>query len=497
MKKIFWILITIASLSAVTSCEDSYFDINSDPNTPQETTPDLRLPSIIAQTMHGYMWAGLRTGILSQQWAYVRNTSTSRYFQMGNWQFQFTSTAYPWQINYYDVGSNIPAMIDEASQEEAFHYMGVGLIMKAMGFGYITDLYGDVPYSESYKGDIFEPKFDTQESIYADLQTSLDKAIEYLNMDQPESAHSLIKGDIMFNGDTDKWIKFAYALKAKLYLHLNKKSSYDPDLVLQNIEKSLSSNDDDADFNMGGDKNNMNSIFSQRRGNVNRMRNTNLYISYLKNSFTGGSNILDPRITVLSRLHTDGTYVGVNVGDQDDQAAPGLFGTFYCPLEDEEDSQTQNAVPFMSYSEVKFIEAEAAFRKGDKPRALSAYQDAIEANMQKLAVAQDDIDTFLSSAAVAQTATALTLSNIMIQKYIALSYSPEVFTDLRRNNYSLDGVYTDMVQPANVYAPLGGKWLRRFAMAYYEISYNINNAKLVGATEEDYPTKEVWWDIAE
>jgi hypothetical protein len=169
---------------------------------------------------------------------------------------------------------------------------------------------------------------------------------------------------------------------------------------------------------------------------------------------------------------------------------------------------TQKSSPFfyLTYSEEKFIAAEVYFRMDDKASALTAYHDAIRVNMDKLGIPAGESEAFLTSEAVAQSIDELTLSHIMIQKYIALTYSPEVWTDMRRCNYCTDGtgvyneevgVYKGFNRPAFAYEvnfPAATDYIRRYQMAYYERDYNSEKVTVFGVFENDYMTRPIWWD---
>ncbi len=88
-----------------------------------------------------------------------------------------------------------------------------------MDFSELTNAYGDIPYSEAIAGDetVFTPKYDTQDFIYQDLLQKLDEAKSLLNNS------GTILGDVMYNGDATKWIKFANALKLRLLMYASNK----------------------------------------------------------------------------------------------------------------------------------------------------------------------------------------------------------------------------------------------------------------------------------
>ena len=112
----------------------------------------------------------------------------------------------------------------------------------------------------------------------------------------------------------------------------------------------------------------------------------------------------------------------------------------------------------MTYHEACFIKAEVLFRKGDKAGALAAYKAGIKAHldyMQKKLTAwkgqgfsnpdmlpMDDskISAYLASDAVCQNASDLKMSDIMLQKYVAMGCSLENWNDMRRFNYGAGNI---------------------------------------------------------
>lgn len=196
--------------------------------------------------------------------------------------------------------------------------------------------------------------------------------------------------------------------------------------------------------------------------------------------------------------------------------------------------QTQPMSPFelMTYSECCFIKAEVLFRKGDKGGALAAYKAGIQAsmdNIQTLArnyqtagytnpilapMDEAKINTYMNSAAVCQNAGDLTMSDIMLQKYVALGCSGETYVDMRRFNYSAGNVggfgvvYPGMDHPAlftgQAVLPGAGKtdvqyWPRRWRLpGTLELTYNETQAKQINAHCLDpfIWSLPVWWDCA-
>lgn len=186
----------------------------------------------------------------------------------------------------------------------------------------------------------------------------------------------------------------------------------------------------------------------------------------------------------------------------------------------------------MTYHEACFIKAEVLFRKGDRAGALAAYKDGIKAHldyMQKKLTSwkgqgynnpdmmpMDDakIAAYLASDAVCQNASDLTMSDIMLQKYVAMGCSLENWNDMRRFNYSAGNIKdfgvvypgmdrsvlftgTDKLKGTSKDDPK--YWPRRWRLpATLELSYNEAQALAANKHAEDtdiwsYP---VWWDCA-
>ena len=186
----------------------------------------------------------------------------------------------------------------------------------------------------------------------------------------------------------------------------------------------------------------------------------------------------------------------------------------------------------MTYHEACFIKAEVLYRKGDKAGALAAYKAGIKAHldyMQKKLTAwkgqgfsnpdmlpMDDskISAYLASDAVCQNASDLKMSDIMLQKYVAMGCSLENWNDMRRFNYGAGNIKdfgvvypgfdrsvlftgTDKLKGTSKDDPK--YWPRRWRLpATLELSYNEAQALAVNKHAEDtdiwsYP---VWWDCA-
>ena len=153
--------------------------------------------------------------------------------------------------------------------------------------------------------------------------------------------------------------------------------------------------------------------------------------------------------------------------------------------------------PLLTYAEVQFMMAEAAFKKGDKATALDAYRKGTAAALDLANVTTAAKTTYLASKAVAQTAADLKLSDVMLQKYLALFGHGiiETWVDLRRYQYS-PTVYTGFALPIpeRLFPDNGGKPAYRVRPRFNsEYVWNRASLDVFGGNNFDYHTYEPWF----
>jgi hypothetical protein len=161
-------------------------------------------------------------------------------------------------------------------------------------------------------------------------------------------------------------------------------------------------------------------------------------------------------------------------------------------------SRAASPVVILTYAEAKFMEAEANFilaggtatSVGTNTTANLAYLAGIAANMDKLVVAPGAKAAYLADLSINKGTVAVTLKDIMRQKFIALFLNPETFTDYRRYNFSTN-VFANLTIPANADPLNGGKWIRRFVYSNSERNTNTQN---YNANFKSMVTP-VWWDL--
>ena len=196
-------------LLVVSSCEITDLDINTDPNNASEASLNLLLTSAQFEGVNTFA-GGLNDATMGFQGI---NTS--------NDDFNFTNSSWngTWNFLYSGPLKDLEEIISGADPEVNPNYLGIAQIMKAYYFTTMVDLWGDVPYSEAFKGNaeetITEPVYDSGASIYADAFLLIDQGITNLAKSQGVS----VKGDIIYGGNLTRWRKAAKSLKLKLLIN--------------------------------------------------------------------------------------------------------------------------------------------------------------------------------------------------------------------------------------------------------------------------------------
>ena len=127
------------------------------------------------------------------------------------------NSAFPNQIN--EIGEVIKVVKDDPTKINLY---AVARIWRVFCFSRITDLYGDIPYTQAAQGyneSLYQPAYDAQKDIYADMLKELDEAAKSLD---PANTNTFGAADLIYSGNTAQWKKFAYSLMLRLGMRMTK-----------------------------------------------------------------------------------------------------------------------------------------------------------------------------------------------------------------------------------------------------------------------------------
>ena len=306
MKILKYIGLSCILLLTITSCKN-WLDVNTDPDNPNNASASLsnRLPWVQKFWQYTAGPTNFRAAMIAG--VYYSNSAATNSFGI-TWNCDPGSivvTSY--QTWFVEVASNLNDMYNKAEAEGAYHYMAASNVIHALGFMQMLDLFGEMPYTEAL-GASASPAYDDGKTIFYGCIDKLDEAIELLGRTQETGATQLSAGDMWGGGNTSKWIKFCYGLKARFLLKLSKKTDlFDANAILDCLAKGPQSNADNIIglcYNVDGDDNdyflsdpvNTNGNWNFAAYGANQ-RISKYYYDLLTNM--RGSGVEDPRMTKI------------------------------------------------------------------------------------------------------------------------------------------------------------------------------------------------------
>ena len=538
-----YLLVISALIIMGVSCSKKIDEAYANPNYDVKVAPEGLLPQIVASMAgnygaHGPMNDIRYIGAYVQNFAYAN--TLSNFDRMG---YTNTDVAQSfWRSHYYDIGQNNVRMIAWAIENKQWDYAGVGKAIFAWSWLNLTTYHGEVVLKEAFNTDQITFQYDKQEDVYTEVRKLSHEALSYLNKTGDNASQtSLAKGDAFFyKGDVSKWKKFVYGVLARSFNHLTNKADYKADSVLFYTNLAMKESTDDGlvkfTASLVSATNNMFGPFRANLGGASTVSPTAIRQgAFIANLMSGANSafpgVADPRAIYILRLNANNTFKGVepnkgqavlaaNDRPENFWGVPQISANNTAPANDLNCRFIfRNDAPFpvMTATEISFMRAEAAFLKGDRATALVAYKDGIAKHFDllmnyyntnvpaaSLLTATIKANFLANPLVVPANAANLTLSMIMLQKYIAMfGYGTfETWTDMRRYHYvDLDKttgkqVFTDFVAPTGtgLFEDNGGKLVYRMRPRFNsEYVWNINELGRIGATQLDYHTKEQWF----
>ncbi|WP_062060859.1 SusD/RagB family nutrient-binding outer membrane lipoprotein [Aquimarina longa] len=343
MKKIIYVL----TLVLLSSCTEGFEELNTNPNDPSTVTEELVLPSILLD---------------------LSNITVNQTYAFGDIIGQYGANyesndidIYRWQADdrfwspMYKVLQNVKDLKTFAETNNDTNYKAISLILEAYIYSVITDAYGDVPMTEANKTleGITAPVYDKQEAIYTAIFKKLEEANTIVDISKK------IEGDKIYDGDLNKWKKFANSLHLRLLMRISnvKNVKVDMEKIINNpdIYPIFTSNQDNAIYNYSG-------VFPDI-SNVSKPGGGRGYEYYLPIPTTHFLDLLnannDPRLElwISPKKDTDNRTLGVVPGQSLREI--GRPADFSSRSNEFFESATKIQGIFMTYSELNFILAEA------------------------------------------------------------------------------------------------------------------------------------------
>ncbi len=488
----------VLSMLLLSNCTKDFEQLNTPPTSVVTIDPGLLLSGVIKDGTfaEGGELPNNKFGSWVQHWAGGPVVPVSRYIESAEdniWEQHYALIR-----NLRQIAQELQGQEDSPTGKSK---LAIAKIYEVVIWQRLTDLFGDVPFSEVTNDPtsiVVTPAFDSQEQIYTTLISWLDESIARL--DAGDNTYG--SADFFYGGDVAKWAKFANSLKLKLGMRIR---FANPQLAQQTVESAmnssiglLASNNDNAavpTYN-NAQAENFNPMLSQYvRGSSDLRYLANTLIDQLKADD-------DPRLPLLVQPTVNSVaagqpdYAGLGVALTDNELAQIIRANYSTASLSTWFSQTFAPIPCyaLTYSEVSFFKAEAALLGWG---ATSADTETFFLEGVRAAFALPPYN--ISSLPGTYVATALSLEGltdeqklekIQTQKWIHLfGRNYEAFAEWRRTGYPL-------LVPGNNPGSTNGQIPRRAIYSTQEAQLNgtnYNNA-VNRMSNGDTFLSRVWWD---
>jgi hypothetical protein len=530
MKKL--VLYTLAILLvSLQSCTDRFQELNTNPAGFGTIDPRIQLAKIQADL----------SGHRQEAWdsdldictPMIQHLTGSYYSSEGaHYTIMLKSHWYTlWENTYPRDLKNIQDIIDRTAKDPALiNINAAARILRVYIYSRLTDLYGDIPYSQAIKGytdKVFLPRYDKQEDIYKDFFKELGEATASI-----DNSKEAVTGDLFFNGDIDKWKKFGNSLRLRLGFRLTK---VDVNEARKQVEAAIVGGvmPDNSytcmikhgPYNFGGDENRGNGrsqVFQSALAS-DGLRLTTTLVDYMKSTD-------DPRLFIYGRTYTAPLSGNMQINNAfnlditdhlNDGLAPGTFWwddwnsgvditlssgqVITVPVEYQRMQPSHFVAaldaPFfhLTYAEVEFLLAEAAARGwGGLSNVKEHFDKGIQASCQTVglypgapAIEQADIDALKASFDPFPADFQNRMRVIHEQMWVNFFLNGyEAYANYRRTGYPALTLYSGDDSQTNGVMP------RRF---FYPESESLQNPRnyqeavsRLGGTDDWL--KSVWWD---
>lgn len=473
-----WIAVLL--LVGLSACELGDFgDINTDPGRPTSPNTAAMFTSVMRNIAD--MSSDMVAGLYAQHFGDVIYIEESRYKTLFfNYNSYYSNTPlYNGTLNNLQtiIKLNTDAETKEVTAINGSNANQIALarILKAYCFLWITDRWGDVPYSEALKGkENFSPKYDTQQSIYNDLFKELKESQAQFDGGDP------VHGDIMLEGNITGWKKFANSLRLIAALRLSK---VDPakgktEFAAAIADGVLTSNDDNIRYFYLNDANNAHPIYTNYiTQNRRDFAVSNTMVNWLANN-------KDPRLPAIADRNLAGKYNGVPYG-----VFPPTWKAQDVSLMATSMRLRDSPINILTYAQVLLSQAEATKLGWITGDAKNLYEKGIQASMEQMDVYNSaDFNDYINQSAI-KYLEASALEQIATQKWIALFYQgSEAWAEYRRTGFPIlkapAKTFNSLIEPP-----------RRLGYPTSEVTLNKANYDAVIARQgPDLLSTRVWWD---
>jgi hypothetical protein len=492
------VLSAAALIFATGACDTGLTEVNENPNAPEEVPVENVLASGMLDALANESGVGAfgewTTLYHTELWA--QHLAQAQYNDEDKYNPRAGIPTQVWDVGYAGALRDFQYVKLVADEESLPNLWAVAEIMSVYQFLTLTDLFGDVPYSEALAldEDIQNPKYDPQSEIYPDLIARLQAAAGRIDASESEAPFAV--GDLIYDGDMQQWYEFANSLQLRIAARMS--GSVDmPTSLAGDAATAFAAAwnsdifddvTDNADIDWPGEQPVQNPVYEQ------------IVLGARTGDFRVSSSLVDrltdmddPRLEIFADpAVSDGEFRGLRNGLTPPDYTFACTGGPGC----EDGERSGGAADFstigarfmaadapnvlMSYAEMLFLGAEAAERgwiAGGAARGAELYEAGVRASLEQYGVGDAEATAYLAQAETAYDG----LPSIYEQKWIALYLAgSEGFNEFRRTGQP------ELVPAAGSVLP-AGMMPARLPYPTEEALYNPDNFPTVDLEDP------LWW----
>ncbi|MEM8523070.1 MAG: SusD/RagB family nutrient-binding outer membrane lipoprotein [Bacteroidota bacterium] len=503
MKFAKYILLILAVSMTQVSCDEGFAELNTNPNAANEINPNFQFTAVQLRTSGG-RYENWRASLIYTSMMIQHMSALCGYWTGDKYTYNAGYSSSLYDRAYSETVRDMQDLINTLEEGKAGDQtmLGMARIWRTVIFHRLTDMYGDVPYSEAGKGfleGIDFPKYDQQQDIYNDMLNELEQGIAQLG------GGGFGGADLLYGGDVDKWRRFGNSMMLRLGMRL---SEVDAGAAQSWVSKAISggimnSSDDDAFIQHtrgpeGVNQNGIGEVLDKSNGFGDDC--PRLSATFVNGMLSTG----DPRLDIIGQLPASGS--GIHNGMPNGLDATTILDNPTGTNTDDFDRVNpllvlvESPMFFMTHAEVEFLQAEAALRGWSSGNAAAHYAAGIESAMNlyskydgSLAIDGGAVSSYIASNPLSGDMEEA-MSQIGWQYWVATFLNEyESYSNWRRTGYP---ELTPVNYPGNV---TGGTIPLRLAYSQGETTNNPNfeEARTRQGLPTDYAsmmTIPVWWD---
>lgn len=492
------LFVVVALMLTTTSCDEGFGELNTDPNAANEINPNFQFTWIQLRTS-GERYENWRSSLIYSSTMIQHFATTCGYWAGDKYTYNAGYSSSLFDRQYTQAVVEVQDLINtlQSAEDSDQTMIGMARIWRVLIFHRLTDLYGDIPYSQAGKGFIEGvdfPEFDAQEDIYRDMLNELEQAVAQIG-----DSGGFGGADLLYGGDQGAWRRFGNSLMLRLGMRLSEvDAATAQEYVTKAIQGGVLQSGEDAfilhtNGPEGINRNGHGEVLDLDQGSAGETcpRLSETFVNWMKATD-------DPRLDVIGTLPVNGgEHNGLPNGLDAELINDNPTGTTVDDFSTVNQAIVRVSSPmmFMTVAEVELLQAEAALRGWGASDAAGHYEAGVRAAMESWAhygetIPADAIDAYIANNPFDNTMEAIG------EQYWAATFlnEYEAYANWRRTGFP---ELTPVNYPGNV---TGGTIPVRLALPQGELGTNPNmraalDRQGLGTDFSSHLSVPVWWDV--